>query len=135
MASEEAQNESCANDNDFWNFLEAIGDFSELEEPETPVASAPPSCGESCWGLVNLYGASDGYRCIADPFQGVGSRYYTGTCKPSNFVFDGRRLHEVSVNGTDLVHVTSNFTSASSNHPTSLSLQLHIRFRGLLRRA
>ena len=106
-ASKNTRPESCADDDDFMNFLDAIGDFSE---PDAPVAAAPPSCGDSCWGPVNLCGAGDGCRCIADSFQGVGSRYFTGTCKPSNFAFDGRRLGEVLVNGTDLIHVTSNFT-------------------------
>ena len=107
---EVGKTESCAEDDDFQKFLDAIGDFSDLEEPEAPVAPVPPLCGERCWGPVNLCGASDGCRCIADSFQGVGSRYYTGICKPSNFAFDGRRLHETLVNGTNLVHVTSNFT-------------------------
>lgn len=100
--------ESCADDDDFQTFLDAIGDFGELEEPKAPVAPAPPSCGESCWGPVNLCGATDGCRCIADSFQGVGSKYFTGICKPSSFAFDGRRLRETLVNGTGLVRMTSN---------------------------
>ena len=112
-ASKNTQKETCAEDDDnFQKFLDDIGDFSTLEEPRSPVVPAPPLCGDSCWGPVNLCGASDGCRCIADSFQGVGSRYYTGTCKPSNFAFDGRRLRETLVNGTDLVHVTSNFSLA-----------------------
>ncbi|CAD6563513.1 MAG: hypothetical protein ASARMPRED_000002 [Alectoria sarmentosa] len=112
-ASKNTQQETCAeDDDDFQKFLDDIGDFSTLEEPRAPVVPAPPLCGDSCWGPVNLCGASDGCRCIADSFQGVGSRYYTGTCKPSNFAFDGRRLRETLVNGTDLVHVTSNFSLA-----------------------
>lgn len=108
--SKNTQKESCAEEDEFFAFLDAIGDFRELEEPEGPEAPVPPLCGESCWGPVNLCGASDGCRCIADSFQGVGSRYYTGTCKPSHFAFDGRRLQESLINGTGLVHVTSNFT-------------------------
>ena len=107
---EETQEDSCGEDDEFQKFLEAIGDFSDLEESEAPVAPAPPMCGESCWGPVNLCGASDGCRCIADSFQGVGSRYYTGICKPSSFAFDGRRLRETLINGTGLVNVGSNFT-------------------------
>lgn len=110
--SKNTQKDPCADDDDFQRFLEHIGDFGELEEPDAPVAPAPPMCGDSCWGPVNLCGASDGCRCIADLFQGVGSRYYTGTCKPSHFAFDGRRLQGSPVNSTDLVHLTSNFSLA-----------------------
>lgn len=115
--SENAQEDTCEEDDAFQKFLEAFGDFSDLEEPEAPVAPAPPMCGESCWGPVNLCGASDGCRCIADSFQGVGSRYYTGTCKPSSFAFDGRRLRETLINGTGLVNVVSNFTLTVKHSP------------------
>lgn len=109
--SKDAQEKSCKDDDEeFLTFLNDIGDFSAVEEPKAPVAPAPPTCGEYCSGPANLCGASDGCRCIADSFQGIGSRYYTGTCKPSSFAFDGRRLQENLVNGTNLVQVTSNFT-------------------------
>ena len=46
--------------------------------PDILGALPEPSCGQSCWGPVNLCGDAGGCRCIADLYQGVGSKYYTG---------------------------------------------------------
>ncbi|MCJ1450228.1 hypothetical protein MMC28_000557 [Mycoblastus sanguinarius] len=124
---------SCSkdNDDDFWDFLSDIEDLSETgdpssseqREPAAPVTPAPPMCGDSCWGPVNLCGALDGCRCIADLFQGVGSRYYTGTCKPSHFAFDGRRLSEVLVEGQDSLNTTAtNFALTPNNGSAAWSV-------------
>ena len=60
-----------------------------------------PLCGEYCWGPVNLCTGDDGCKCIADPWQGTGSGYFTGSCKlPYSAQDSGRELNEVLLNST-----------------------------------
>lgn len=60
-----------------------------------------PMCGQNC-ASVNLCTADDGCKCIADPWQGAGSGYFTGTCKIPYFASggDGRELSEIESNST-----------------------------------
>ena len=40
-----------------------------------------PSCGQFCSGPSRLCDEASGCLCIADPWQGVGSAFFTGKCK------------------------------------------------------
>lgn len=92
-----------------------------------PVAPKPmgPFCGESCAAPVNLCNGKDGCMCIADAWQGTGSKFFTGTCKHpyswqrNNGEGSGRGLSEIGFNLTEL----SNSTGSSLSLVPSLANQ------------
>lgn len=60
-----------------------------------------PICGQYCAGPINLCTGNDGCKCYADPYQGTGSGYFTGTCKMPYFSgTSGRGLAEIDSNET-----------------------------------
>lgn len=78
-----------------------------------------PTCGSYC-SSISFCTGNDGCTCIADPWQGVGSRYFTGTCKMS---FRGRHLDEVASNHTssDKVNGTPSTSTPGPLQTASLS--------------
>ena len=89
-----------------------IGGFEAPAEPKpsrSPSAESTnfqgPACGQNCAGPVNLCSGSDGCRCIADPWQGTGSGFFTGSCR-TPYYDSGRELAEIdsieAVDVTDL---------------------------------
>ena len=87
--------------------------------PQSP-SSSGPTCGQYCAGPVNLCTGNDGCKCFADPYQGTGSGYFTGTCKTPYFSGDsGRELTEIGSNTTLSANSTSfalPLTMANSTH-------------------
>ena len=64
-----------------------------------------PLCDQPCAGPAHLCDGKDGCMCIADPWQGTGNRYFTGSCKrPYSWQRNGngRGLSEVGFNSTNL---------------------------------
>lgn len=66
-------------------------------------------CGQYC-SSNDLCTGDDGCKCIADPWQGVGSGYFTGTCKLPYFSGgSGRELGEVNNDSDIFVNSTGAF--------------------------
>ena len=102
--------------------------------PTDPASNAAsgPTCGQYCWGPSNLCTDQDGCQCIADPWQGVGSAYFTGSCKlayrastAASSIGDGRELlDDIGLNATNGRVLLSagelNSTNESSNATISI---------------
>ena len=67
-----------------------------------------PSCGQYCSGPVNLCTGYGGCKCVADPWQGTGSGFFTGSCKlPYSAQDSGRELMEIDPNITNVIEPIS----------------------------
>jgi len=88
---------------------QATGGTSGSNPPGTQQQSSGPTCGQNC-ASVNLCTGPDGCKCIADPWQGVGSGFFTGTCKLP-YSASGRKLGEISINSTSFIN------SAGTSNP------------------
>ncbi|MCJ1228302.1 hypothetical protein MMC12_004963 [Toensbergia leucococca] len=95
---------------------QAAGGASSSNPPGTQRGSGL-TCGQNC-ASVNLCTGPDGCRCIADPWQGVGSGYFTGTCKLP-FFSSHRGLGEIGINSTSSIGSSGSIgsTSSASNTP------------------
>jgi hypothetical protein len=78
--------------------------------PPTPPKPSGPLCGQSCAGPAHLCDGKDGCICIADAFQGTGSKLFTGKCERPLYSWqrngNGRGLSEVGFNSTTLSNST-----------------------------
>ncbi len=102
------QNQAGANN-------QQAGGASGSNPPGTQQQSSGPSCGQYC-SSIHLCTSPDGCKCIADPWQGSGSGYFTGTCKLP-YSASGRELGEIYINSTSFVNSTGTFNSADSPPP------------------
>ena len=106
-----------ADDQAFYDFLEqAFPEVGGTADPppdanggpveEKPPVQKAPKCGETCFGQLNPCSTADSCRCIADPWQGVGSARFQGTCKNSYFSYAwGSRGRGLLANGTNNMDV------------------------------
>ncbi len=94
---------------------QAASGASGTNPPGTQQQSSGPTCGQHC-ASVNLCTGPDGCKCIADPWQGVGSGYFTGTCKLP-YSASGRELSEISDNSTSSVDSAGTPKVARSSPP------------------
>ena len=130
----------CAEVDESFAFSGINGDFREVEEPRAPVAPAPPMSGESCSGPVDLSGASNGCRSVAELFQGGKSRYYRELQRIKLCIRWAPTLRDIYLwhrsrsRDTQFDIKCHQQCGFSSNCPTSLSLQLQILTRSLLQR-
>ena len=84
-------------------------------------ATSGPACGQYCWGPGAPCDAASGCRCIADAWQGVGSAFFTGSCKVpyrltgslSSGAGERELLGSAAGGGTNLTNATVSVSSDS----------------------
>ena len=89
--------------------------------PTKPEAATNPKsttevCGQYCSGPMHLCSGDDGCSCIADPWQGTGSGFFTGSCKIPYIHYDsGRELQEVGLSTKSSGNATVSLTADSAS--------------------